>query len=407
MIQTLQLTRQQQNAISTICDWVGNKLPLIALAGPAGSGKTTTIKALVKELKKFGNVQVCATTNKAARVLCLKGIDAITMHQACMRPLFRPPLDKLANFLAYAESVDDNSKISKPSSLLDQYSEDQLNTALDTTRRVGVCSALRQLGIQDIFSYLEGWLPAPEQDGILIIDEASMLGDLDLATVQNVFKVVILVGDEFQLPPVKGKPVFWEVEARVALTEIHRQAAGSQPLELATQIRQGETVKLDPVEKVNIKLSQEGIPVIVWKNETRIKLTDVIRSQIGYRGMSPQVGEVLICRGGDRTAKDRGLINNSLWTVLDANDFVCDLVNDAGEILRNEHVFIEELNKGDGVPFRFAYAITCHSSQGSQWPEVMIHKGDALAFNRFRKEESRKWLYTAITRAEKQVRWVQ
>jgi exodeoxyribonuclease-5 len=45
----------------------------------------------------------------------------------------------------------------------------------------------------------------------------------------------------------------------------------------------------------------------------------------------------------------------------------------------------------------WGYAITCHKAQGSSWPNVIVYD-DQLS----RTEEDRKrWLYTAITRAER------
>ena len=48
------------------------------------------------------------------------------------------------------------------------------------------------------------------------------------------------------------------------------------------------------------------------------------------------------------------------------------------------------------VEATFAYSITCHKSQGSQWENVVVWDE---AFGRD-KEDRAKWLYTAITRAE-------
>jgi exodeoxyribonuclease-5 len=50
---------------------------------------------------------------------------------------------------------------------------------------------------------------------------------------------ILIAGDPFQLPPVSGK-AFFTGEPDFTLTEIHRQAADSQPLQLATAIREGE-----------------------------------------------------------------------------------------------------------------------------------------------------------------------
>jgi exodeoxyribonuclease-5 len=51
-------------------------------------------------------------------------------------------------------------------------------------------------------------------------------------------------------------------------------------------------------------------------------------------------------------------------------------------------------------PFTFAYAITCHKSQGSQWDEVIV-----INESGYFKDLSDKWLYTAITRGAKKV-WI-
>lgn len=55
----------------------------------------------------------------------------------------------------------------------------------------------------------------------------------------------------------------------------------------------------------------------------------------------------------------------------------------------------------NALQVKFAYAITCHKSQGGQWPVVFIDQG-------FLKEEDvdesfMRWLYTAVTRATEQV----
>ncbi len=56
---------------------------------------------------------------------------------------------------------------------------------------------------------------------------------------------------------------------------------------------------------------------------------------------------------------------------------------------------------GDLVPkeFVYAYAITCHKAQGSQWPKILVFE-ERFPFN---KEEHARWLYTAVTRAEEKI----
>lgn len=400
----VQLTAEQDAAIDFVLQNL--KYGVVALAGPAGSGKTTVIKELAARLtdRKLP-VTITATTNKAAVVLRRKGIPAITFHQACMRPKFRPPMDKLGGFLeqAFAENPE---KAAYPECLIGKFTKDVLKEALDITKASGVYAGFRHLGIKDAFKYIDSWLPAPQSVGVLIIDEASMLGEIELENARDVYSRIVLVGDEFQLPPVKSQPVFWQIKERVALTQVHRQAAGSQPLQIANAIRNGERVRMD-WDSIDLELCKQGTPVIVWRNSTRTQLIKDIRKKLGYDGLGPQPGEVLICRNSaDRAAKNKGLINNSLWTVLESNGTVCTIQDDDGNVLEGEDIHIEELEMGLGVPFRFGYAITCHVSQGSEWDCVQIHTPDAQAYLRFKPNECKHWLYTACTRAKAQVRWV-
>lgn len=78
-----------------------------------------------------------------------------------------------------------------------------------------------------------------------------------------------------------------------------------------------------------------------------------------------------------------------------------------------EKDFIDERNKRkryelilkspyfNALQVKFAYAITCHKAQGGQWDCVFIDQGyineEAIDSSYYR------WLYTAITRAKKQV----
>jgi exodeoxyribonuclease-5 len=49
--------------------------------------------------------------------------------------------------------------------------------------------------------------------------------------------------------------------------------------------------------------------------------------------------------------------------------------------------------------FAYAYAITCHKAQGSEWDKVLVFE-ESFPFD---KTEHRRWLYTAITRAKEKL----
>ena len=55
----------------------------------------------------------------------------------------------------------------------------------------------------------------------------------------------------------------------------------------------------------------------------------------------------------------------------------------------------------NALQIKFAYAVTCHKSQGGQWERVFIDQG---MFNRQEPTiDYLRWLYTALTRATDKV----
>ena len=80
------------------------------------------------------------------------------------------------------------------------------------------------------------------------------------------------------------------------------------------------------------------------------------------------------------------------------------LVRENYKDIKSRKKYKEAINNDEylnALQIKFAYALTCHKSQGGQWKAVFIDEGN-------RKEleidvEHVRWLYTAITRAEKEV----
>jgi len=55
----------------------------------------------------------------------------------------------------------------------------------------------------------------------------------------------------------------------------------------------------------------------------------------------------------------------------------------------------------NALQVKFAYAVTCHKSQGGQWPVVFIDQG--YLTDEMMNKDYLRWLYTAITRAQEKV----
>lgn len=158
-----------------------------SLVGWAGTGKTTTIRGLIKLWS--GRVWIAAPTNKAAlRATEATGTQATTIHAVVAR---RPFVDEESGAL---------------------HGFDWIGT-----------------GEADL------------ADGdLLVCDEASMIGEMMLARIMNALPTVVkvlFVGDPAQLPPIKDRVSTALLSPDAVLTEVHRQQADSQLLDWATQVR--------------------------------------------------------------------------------------------------------------------------------------------------------------------------
>ena len=79
-----ELTNGQLELKHEIVKWYEHELgPDYVYAGPAGTGKTSILTFIVKELGlEPEEVLYCAFTGKAASVLMQKGFDASTIHSS-------------------------------------------------------------------------------------------------------------------------------------------------------------------------------------------------------------------------------------------------------------------------------------------------------------------------------------
>ena len=59
----------------------------------------------------------------------------------------------------------------------------------------------------------------------------------------------------------------------------------------------------------------------------------------------------------------------------------------------------------NALQIKFAYALTCHKAQGGQWPMVFVDQG-YIKEEQISEESYVRWLYTAVTRATKQLFFV-
>ena len=385
------LTEKQEQGLKECIKRYENGEKYCVISGYAGAGKSTLVKVIIENLPGIDpeeDVAYACYTGKAAQVLLKKGNkNVITLHKLLYESIPRP----------------DGTFFRVP------------KTAIDYS--------------------------------VVVVDEVSMAPKtlMDLLFTHGCF--VICLGDPFQLPPIdKNQDNGLLDHPHVFLDEIMRQALDSSIIRLSMQIRNGEKIEYGkyndaivmPYEKLNTGVLKWGDQVLVGTNKARININQTFRNMQG-RGSEPEEGDKVICLRNywDNLAdNDDPLVNgtvghiHNLYTsynkippycggqtvpVLYA-DFISDSEADFGTLNMDKHQIITGERSLDArtiyklnsrrptqhlVPmeFTYAYAITTHKAQGSEWDKVVVLE-EGFPFD---KEEHARWLYTAVTRASEQL----
>lgn len=368
---------------------------ILVLTGGPGTGKTTTINAMIRLFESEGmTIQLAAPTGRAAkRMTETTGYEASTIHR----------------LLEVSGNPEDES--------IGGFQRNEENP-LDTD--------------------------------VLIIDEVSMV---DLPLMNALLKAVIpgtrliLVGDQNQLPSVGPGSVLKDIIAShcfpvVMLTKIFRQAGESDIVVNAHKINRGEPVILDNKSRdffflkrqeadviisVILTLIQKKLPKYVDARTYDIQvLTPMRKGLLGVERLNRILQQYLnppspdkaereyaghLFREGDKVMQIRN--NYQLeWEIRTKYGLTVDkgqgvFNGDMGivrEINPYEETMTVEYDEHRQVTYAYsmmdelelAYAITVHKSQGSEYPAVVIPllRGPRQLFHR-------NLLYTAVTRARK------
>jgi exodeoxyribonuclease-5 len=301
--------------------------------------------------------------------------------------------------------------------------------ALTATYTGKAAHVLRQKGVdaQTIHSLI--YRPRPGSDPVrfelnedsaaadadlLVLDEVSMIDDQLAADLRSFGRKMLVLGDPGQLPPIRGAGAFTSREPDAFLTEVHRQAEGSPILQLATLARKGEVIPLASEGDARViaydraEILVPGRQILCGVHRHRWALTRLLRENKGAHGEFPCAGEPVICC---RNERERGLFNGMLGVMLEdakpaPNDttLLCVRMDDGveREIVSEtrafrEHYLNERLldRRRRGIQdFDFAYVLTTHKAQGSEWSDVVVVDDSA-----YFREDRHRWFYTSITRA--------
>ena len=371
---------------------------LLILTGGPGTGKTTTINAIIRYFEGEGaEIRLAAPTGRAAkRMTEATGYEAQTIHR-----------------LLELSGMPEDDREGQP-------------------------------------IHFERNAENPLETDVIIIDEMSMV---DRHLIQSRLMAVmagtrlILVGDENQLPSVGPGNVLRDIIRSgqfpvVELKKIFRQASESDIVVNAHKINKGEQVEInnksrdffflkrydaDIIIRVVIALIQEKLPKYVEAKPFEIQVLTPMRkgllgverlNQILQRYLNPpdaskkekEIGQGLF-REGDKVMQVRN--NYQLeWEIRGRYGIPIEkgvgVFNGDTGIIKTINEFAEtaevEFEDGRWAEYSFkqldelelAYAVTIHKSQGSEYPAVIIPllSGPRMLMNR-------NLLYTAVTRARK------
>lgn len=270
----------------------------------------------------------------------------------------------------------------------------------------------------------------PLEGAGLVVDEASMI---DVQLLQAVLEALpfpgegdfglVLVGDADQLPSVGPGQVLRDIldsgiVPTVRLEVVHRQAAGSQIVQAAHEVREGRVPDLprggdfyllpreDPValRGTLLRVVRERLPALGFKSPDIQILTPTRKGPLGVVELNRLLQRELnadgpLVREGERPLRegDRVICTRNRYDLEVFNGDLGRVVGKATEGIRmqfdgREVVWPwEELGAID-----LAYAITVHKSQGSEYGAVVLilHPSHGIMLRR-------NLFYTAVTRAKK------
>jgi exodeoxyribonuclease-5 len=409
------LTAKQSRGKDAVLRWYNNpsSQQTFYFAGYGGTGKSECVKHITREIP--GRVLYAAFTGKAASVMRKKGCPgATTIHRLAYRPAGDPPspeqLEKLREEIKKLYAANDPAARVTADKLVEE-----LKRSEEDSKRKGPRFSLN---LESEIKYAK----------LVVIDECSFVDDRVGRDLESFGTKLLVLGDPAQLPPVYGQGYFTSREPDFFLDEIMRQEENNPIRKLCEMARRGDRVPYGKYGESEVlhfgdpsvqDLVLAADIVIVGRNRTRHACNTKIRRLLGRsESPAPVVGDRVVCLRNDH---DLGLLNGTQWKVdrclpdldkltakIEISSIDDDERSDTVECETWLHHFMareDELTNFDRrkhTELDFGNAVTCHRSQGSEWPSVVVFD-EASAFG----ANAAKWRYTAFSRASQKLVIVQ
>ena len=362
----------QEFVVSKAIEWYNNpnSTQVFQYDGPPGSGKSVVLNEIVRrlDLDPYTEVAAMSFIGAASLVMRLNGLaSAKTAHSWIYDVKGVPLRDASGNIIR----------------------DELLNVPI----------------------MIQQFIPVdrlPEGIKLIIIDEAYSM-PLKLRPEIEKFGIkIIACGDQNQLPPVNDLPAFLADGLIYHLTESMRQLGREDISYIANRVGHGLPI-LNGYYGNSLVINRSDLTddMLMWadavicpKNKTRDELNNRIRSILGYNSELPRYGEKVVCRNNNWLVSidlDNGwefnLVNGLIGQVLNnpdistfdgqlfSMDFKPYMINGAFYQLRcnYKHMISDSATRTKirnnryekGNMFEYAYAITTHVSQGSQFHKVV------------------------------------
>lgn len=423
----------------------GDQKDTLIVKGYAGTGKTTVISALVNVLPLFNlRYVLLAPTGRAAKVISVySGKRAYTIHKIIYRQVADPKTGELKfvkqknYFKKTVFIVDEASMISDESGFLNrgllsdlinfvyEHHSNKLILVGDNAQLPPVGSssspALDLSYLKDLYGLdamdieLSEVLRQEEESGILL--NATQLRKAVFNEKEPVFFETTRFKDIFKMTNEKLEDGVRYAFDKFGMEETAIICRSNwQAVRYNEYIRRSILFKEDEIEAGDIIMivknnyfildpeSPAGFiangefaevrKIISFEEEHGFRFADVEIQLVDYPDMQPFQAKVFLDTLHSNTASLSSEENNKLYHEIIRKYTDIKSRKKYKEAIQND----EYLN---ALQIKFAYALTCHKSQGGQWKAVFIDEGN-------RQEQTRdidhiRWLYTAITRAEKEV----
>ncbi|MDJ1499023.1 ATP-dependent DNA helicase [Xanthocytophaga agilis] len=442
-------TQGQAELFEMLDEFIADKeilLPVFLLRGYAGTGKTTILSTLVKIIKKFGYKTILmAPTGRAAKVMAqYSGKKAWTIH----KKIFWQKTDAYSGNMVFERQPNYNTST--------LFIIDEASMIDDEADFMGGRGLLAEL-IDYVFEH--------PSNKLLLVGDAAQLPPvgktlspaLDSSYLQRTYDISVR---EKELTEVTRQG---EASGILHNATYIRNSLINLKLTIELQTRgfrdcykmTGERLE-DGLRYAYDKFGRENTIIITRSNKTAVQYNQYIRRQINSSESEIDAGDLLMVVRNNYTVLGEdapaGFIANGDFveikkvrsfeemhgfrfanvelTLIDYPEYpsfeakiLLDTLHTVAASLSSEdnkklydsvlqdytHIprkteRVEAIRKDpylNALQVKFAYALTCHKSQGGQWSAVFVDQGYLTDENL--NAEFLRWLYTAITRATEEV----